>query len=367
MKKMMSLLCIAAMVLGLAACGSSQETTTQATQEAAVTTQAPATEAPVTEAPATEAPTTEAPTTEAPATEAPATEAPTTEEPTTAAPGKLPIAGIDAENYPWIDGSTANHPLLARIYREICGVDQETSETMVSFNLNSTGSIWVNMLTDKEGLYTPDLWIVYEAPEDVKEQYKDDFDDFEIEPLGRDGLVFMVNVNNTVNDLSVQQLYDIYTGKLTDWSEVGGEPGEIKPFQRNEDSGSQTLFMKLLMKGDKPMDPPLDLKVGTMGGLIDSVAAFDGSGSAIGFSVYYYANLMHANPALKLISVDGVEPTNKSIESAQYPLTNDFYVVIRKSEPADSPVRALRDWLLSDEGRAILEDENYVWAREGLQ
>jgi ABC-type phosphate transport system, periplasmic component len=380
MKKIISLLLIAAMALSLAACGGNKETEAASTTEAAGTeapaTQAPVTEAPTTEAPTTEAPATEAPTTEAPATEAPATEAPTTEAPTTEAPatepdttkaaGELPIKGIDAENWPWIDGSTANHPLLARIYREICGVDKETSETMVSFNLNSTGSIWEAMLTDKEGSYTPDLWIVYEAPEDVKERYKDDFDDFEIEPLGRDGLVFMVNVNNTVNDLSVQQLYDIYTGKLTDWSEVGGEPGEIKPFQRNEDSGSQTLFMKLLMKGDQPMEPPTELKVGTMGGLIDQVAAFDGSGSAIGFSVYYYANLMHANPALKLISVDGVEPTNKSIESAQYPLTNDFYVVIRKSEPADSPVRALRDWLLSPAGRAILEDENYVWAREGM-
>ena len=337
MKKMISLLCAAAMVLSLAACSSTPETTTEVSTEAAVTTEAK-TEAPATEAPATEAPATEAPTTAAPTSEAPTTEAPTTEAATKAV-GELPIKGIDAENYPWIDGS---------------------------INLNSTGSIWEDMLTDKTGEYTPDLWIVYEAPEDVKERYKDDFDDFEIEPLGRDGLVFMVNVNNKVENLSVQQLYDIYTGKLTDWSEVGGEPGEIKPFQRNEDSGSQTLFMKLLMKGDQPMEPPTDLRVGTMGGLIDQVAAFDGSGSAIGFSVYYYANLMHANPALKLISVDGVEPTNKSIESAQYPLTNDFYVVIRKSEPADSPVRALRDWLLSPEGRAILEDENYVWAREGL-
>ena len=372
MKKWISLLCAAAMALSLTACGSSEPKTTAAPQETEATTEAPATETPTTEAPATEAttteaPTTEAPTTEAPTTEAPTTEAPTTEEAATRAPGELPIAGIDAEHYPWIDGSTANHPLLARIYREICGVDQETSESMVSFNLNSTGSIWEAMLNDKEGEYTPDLWIVYEAPEDIKEQYKDDFDAFEIEPLGRDGLVFMVNVDNKVDDLSVQQLYDIYTGKITDWSEVGGEAGEIKPFQRNEDSGSQTLFMKLLMKGEKPMDPPTDLRVGTMGGLIDSVAAFDGSGGAIGYSVYYYANLMHANPSLKLISVDGVEPSNESIEKAQYPLTNDFYVVIRKSEPADSPVRALRDWLLTDEGRAILEDENYVWARTGLE
>jgi len=276
----------------------------------------------------------------------------------------LPIAGIDAEHYPYLDGSTANHPLLARIYAEICGLPLEEASSLVAFDLGSTGSIWQNMLSGYAG--APDLLIVYEPPEDVKEQYATALELFEIDPLGRDGLVFMVNAQNPVESLTVQQLHDIYTAELTDWGEVGGDAGAIRPFQRNADSGSQTLFMKLLMQGEQPMDPPTELFQATMGGLIDAVAAFDGSGGAIGYSVYYYANLMHANPALKLIAVDGVEPTNETIGDKTYPLTNDFYVVIRADTPADSPVRALRDWLLSEEGRRILEEENYVWARRGL-
>ncbi len=280
------------------------------------------------------------------------------------------IPGIDAENYPYIDGSTANHPLLARIYQEICHVDRETAESFVDFDLGSTGSIWENILEPEKHGYEsgkrPDLLIVYEAPEDVKEMYADVMDHFEIEPLGRDGLVFLANAANPVESLTTEQLYGIYTDKIHNWSEVGGNDEAIVPFQRNEDSGSQTLFMKLLMKGEKPMDPPKELQVGTMGGLIDSVAAFDGSGSALGYSVYYYANLMYGNPNLKLLSVDGVAPSNKSIETGEYPLTNDFYVVIRADEPEDSPVRALRDWLLTDEGRALLEAENYVWARGNM-
>lgn len=285
---------------------------------------------------------------------------------TPAGNSSLPISGIDGENYPWIDGSTANHPLLARIYREVCGVDQERSETMVNFDLGSTGNIWQKMLLDIEGERTPDLWIVYEAPEDVKERFKDYFKYYEIEPLGRDALVFMVNVQNPVENLSVQQLYDIYTDKISNWKEVGGKDEPIIAFQRNEDSGSQTLFMKLLMKGEDPMTPPMNQRIETMGGLIDQVAAYDGQGSSLGFSVYFYATLMHSNPNLKLLSVDGVAPGKESIQAAQYPLVNDFYVVIRKSEPADSPVRALRDWLLSEEGRRILEEEQYIWARDGL-
>jgi phosphate transport system substrate-binding protein len=278
------------------------------------------------------------------------------------------IDGYDAGHYPYIDGSTANHPLLARIYQEICGVDRETAETMMPFNLGSTGSIWREMLYSYEVPYDdyPALYVVYEPPVDVKQEFEDQFENYEIDPLGRDGLVFMVNAENPVESLTVDQLYGIYTGQITNWKEVGGNDEEIKPFQRNEDSGSQTLFMKLLMKGEEPMDPPKDLREDTMGGLIDSVAAFDGSGSAIGYSVYYYANLMHSNPSLKLISVDGVAPTNDSIESAEYPLTNDFYIAIRAAEPEDSPVRALRDAMLTEAGKQLLESENYVWARQGL-
>ena len=327
-----------------------------------------------TEAPAADTPaqSTEAGSTAQPATTAPADKestSPDVTEGTSASVWVPTIEGYDAEHYPYIDGSTANHPLLARIYQEICGVDRETAENLVPFNLGSTGSIWWQMLYNPEIPYDnlPALYVVYEPPEDIKEEYEDRFEAYEIDPLGRDGLVFMVNVNNPVESLTVDELYGIYTGKITNWKEVGGNDEEIRPFQRNADSGSQTLFMKLLMHGEQPMDPLSELKVDTMGGLIDQVAAYDGSGSAIGFSVYYYANLMHANPSLKLISVNGVAPTNESIESAEYPLTNDFYVAIRTAEPADSPVRALRDFLLTDAGRRLLEEENYVWARQGLE
>jgi phosphate transport system substrate-binding protein len=169
-----------------------------------------------------------------------------------------------------------------------------------------------------------------------------------------------VNTKNPVENLIREQLIGIYTGAISNWSEVGGEEGDVKAFQRNQESGSQTLFLGLLMKDIEPMEPPKELRPGTMGELIDAVAAYDGTGGAIGFSVYYYANLMYENPNLKLLSVDGIAPAADSIGSMEYPLVNDFYAVIRKTEPADSPARLMRDWLLSDEGRQRMLDENYV-------
>lgn len=269
--------------------------------------------------------------------------------------GALP--GVDAGNYPRVDGSTANMPLMARLYSEICGVPLKDAEALISAS-GGTGQVWRNMLYGGA-----DLLLVYEAPEGVKEDIAREGLKLEISPLGRDGLVFIVNKSNPVDNLTAEQLRDIYTGKIIDWAEVGGSAGPISPFQRNEESGSQTLFLKLLMGGAEPMTPPVELVSGSMGGLIEAVAEYDGSGGAIGYSVYYYASLMYANPDLKLLSVDGAAPSAESIKSGKYPLINDFYAVIRADETQNSPARLLRDWLLTDKGSELLAKDNYIPVR----
>ena len=273
------------------------------------------------------------------------------------AEGALP--GVNAENYPLVDGSTANLPLLAEIYSQVCGVALEEAETMVSVS-GGTGAVWRNLMNQGA-----DLLVVYEAPEQIQKELEDPQyrDAFEITPFGLDGLVFLVNAQNPVDGLSRQQLIDIYTGTLTDWGEVGGTPGPIAAFQRNEESGSQTLFRKLLMQEVEPMEPPTELRPGMMGELIDAVAEYDGSGGAIGFSVYYYAQQMYTNPNLKLLAVDGVEPTASTIGDGSYPLVNAFYLVLPRDAPGDSPARLLRDWLLTDAGSALLGKAGYVPAQ----
>ena len=276
---------------------------------------------------------------------------------------KLTIDGYDKDTYPRLDGSLANEPLLLRMMEDLTGADADTAEVYLADSFESGGTLtsWGKLLYKDM-----DLIISYEPPQEIKDQYTTEFDQLEIDPLGRDGLVFIVNVNNPIESLTVDQIRDIYTGKITDWSEVGGEPGKIRAFQRNSTSGSQTLLNKLVMNGETPMEPEQDMLVTTMGTLIESVASFDGTGSAIGFSVYYYADKMKADPNLKMIRVNDVAPSNASIEDGTYPLVNDFYMAIRASEAQDSPVRKLRDWMLSDNGKELLEEEGYVWARNGM-
>lgn len=263
------------------------------------------------------------------------------------------IEGITAANYPIVDGSTATMPLMAALYSELIGVSLEEAETFVE--VSTTSPSWRNLINARV-----DLLIVYEAPKTVQDEIDSSGVELEITPIGRDGLVFLANTENKVNNLTQEQIKDIYTGKITNWSSVGGNDSEIIPFQRDKESGSQTLFEKLLLKGTEPMEAPTELRPLSMGGLIDGVAYYDGSGGAIGYSVFYYAKEMYSKPNLKLLEVDGVAPSVKTIGNGTYPLVNNFYAVIRKSEDVNSPTRLIYNLLISDAGAGIVEKTGYA-------
>ena len=180
--------------------------------------------------------------------------------------------------------------------------------------------------------------------------------------IGRDALVFIVNEENPVQSLTQQQLRDIYAGRITSWKDVGGADSPIVAFQRGVDSGSQTLFKKLLIdKGDgQLMAAPTELAPADMGGLVDSIAEYNNSANAIGFSVYYYIDQMYSQPGLRLLRVDGVMPSNDTLADGSYPLCNDFYAVIRPDAAADSPERQLYDWLDTEAGQACIKKAGYV-------
>ena len=175
-----------------------------------------------------------------------------------------------------------------------------------------------------------------------------------------DGIAMIVNPENPVSDLTVEQIADIYTGKITNWKDVGGKDQEIVAFQRGEDSGSQTLFKKLLIQGGELMTPPSELAPAAMGELVDSIADYSNSANAIGFSVYYYIDQMYSKPGLRLLAVDGVTPSNDTLADGSYPLCNDFYAVIHPDAAADSPERRLYDWLDTDAGQDCIKKSGYV-------
>ena len=260
---------------------------------------------------------------------------------------------LAVEDYPAMDGSTANLPMMAEVMSEVCGISLEDAENLTG--CSKTSNAWYNITNGMA-----DILLVYEAAEETKAGVETSGVELEITPLGRDALVFINNEKNPVNNLSQQQLVDIYTGRITNWKEVGGEDQDIIAYQRKETSGSQSLFLKLLMQGQQPMEAPQELKPSAMDMLIDELARYNNEGNALGYSVFYYASYMYQQPGLKMLAVDGVMPSDTTIVDGSYPLLNEYYVVIRANEPSDSPARQLRDWLLSEEGKAAIEKAGYI-------
>lgn len=183
---------------------------------------------------------------------------------------------------------------------------------------------------------------------------------FETLPIGKDALVFLVNRDNPVDNITTEQVQKIFSGEYTNWSQLGGSDEPIRAFQRGIGSGSQALMDKLVMK-DLPMAEPAKVQViESMGGLVDAVANFVGGPTGIGYNVFYYVTEMRTNEHIKLLSIDGVKPSYETIQSGDYPFVSEFYSVIRQSEPSGSPARALHEWMLRDEAQNLMVRENYV-------
>ena len=182
---------------------------------------------------------------------------------------------------------------------------------------------------------------------------------YELTPFCKDAFVFYVNAKNPVDNLTTEQIRGIYSGKITDWKEVGApQSTKIIPFQRNEGSGSQTTLQKFM--GDTPIMPPLkEDRLGGMGEIINDTANYRNYKAALGFSFRYYSTEMLRNNQIRLLSIDGVVPTVENIRNGSYPLVATAYMVTKDS-PRPANVRKIVDFMLSPEGQKLVEETGYI-------
>lgn len=260
---------------------------------------------------------------------------------------------LSENDFPRMNGSTATIPLGEAIAAVIMGKDRTDCEQYVQFT--GTSDAYVQLVDGNT-----DFLVVYEPSESTKEYIKKSGVDLEFVPIGRDALVFLVNIQNPVNGVTTQQIKDIYSGKITNWQDIGGTNSIIKPYQRNATAGSQALMAKLVMKDTPFMQGPETYLEDTMEGLVTAISAYNNGEFAIGYNVYYYVTKMKGDENIKILDVDGISPGNETIAGGQYPFINDFYAVIRKDAAKDSPQRKLFEWIQSAEGKALVDVEGYV-------
>lgn len=257
-----------------------------------------------------------------------------------------------SSDYPRLDGATAAYPVYGAVAQELYkGLDEQTVSQYV--DCTTTNEAYTRLIYGET-----DIFFGAQPSKGQLQAAADKGVALDMTPIAREAFVFIVNADNPVSGLTLAQIQDIYQKKITNWSEVGGRDEKIMPFQRPEDSGSQTIMLAKVMDG-KPLPAPLREEYSSfMGGLVIGVAEYRNYASAIGYSFRYFATGMMQNPDIKLLAIDGVEPIVENIRSGAYPFTIDVYAVTAGTRNENAG--KLIGWLVSDEGQALIEKCGYV-------
>lgn len=263
------------------------------------------------------------------------------------------LEAILRDNLPKMDGSTSTIPLEGGILAALFDISQEDAEAGIVHS-TTYGSF--------DNLMEGNCDIIFSTPLSQAQYDTAQANNITLEvvPIVYEGFVFVVNASNPVDTLTQQQLRDIYSGKITNWKEVGGNDAEIVAYQRNETSGSQN-YMTAFMGNTKLMEPVTDFIPASMVGLMDAIATYDNAENAIGYSVYAYAADMYGNGnEIKFIKVDGVEPTKATMASKEYPLLNYNYAIYDKSKENSTTVDELVEWILTYKGQIAMANAGYI-------
>lgn len=253
---------------------------------------------------------------------------------------------------PRIDCAYALYPIGAAAYQAL-----STETNKISINSVSSPRAYAD-LTGHFPMYASDLILALAPSEaDIKAAAEKELA-FELTPIAKDAFVFIVPITNPIEGLTSEQIRGIYSGKITSWRELGVDLDvRLMPYQRNERSGSQTALERLM--GETPIMPPIkEDRLGGMGGIISATADYRNYPGAIGFTFRYYANELVRDKRIKLLKIDGIDPTVENIRSGRYPFVETAYAITVSERKGN--VKRFIDFLVSPVGQLLIEKTGYV-------
>lgn len=171
-------------------------------------------------------------------------------------------------------------------------------------------------------------------------------------PVARDGITLYVNDGNPVSELSLDQIKAIYLGEITNWKVLGGPDTKIILYGRENSSGTYVYFRDNVLKGAD--FSPLTQ---TLPGTAAVVNAVSKDKNGIGYGGAAYAKGIKVVKVRKDASSPAYVPTIETIKAGEYPISRYLYMYTR-SKPAGD-MKKFIDWVLSDEGQAIVSLVGY--------
>ena len=168
-----------------------------------------------------------------------------------------------------------------------------------------------------------------------------------------DGIAVVTDTANTATNLTTQQLKDIYTGKITNWSEVGGADQNIVVIGRESGSGTRDAFEEILDIADQCQLAQTLNETGAV------AAAVQSTPGAIG-----YISLDALNDKVKALQLDGVAPSEETVKDGSYTLQRPF-VMATKGEISEqsAQVQAVFEFINSDAGQEVISSVGLVSAK----
>jgi len=257
------------------------------------------------------------------------------------------------ENFPRLDGSLAVEPFGEALASVLIGQSRAEGKTLIQFH--KTDPAYHNLVDG-----AADLLLAAEPSQDACNYRDQHGQHWRMEPIAQEALVFVVNAANPVDNLSAQQIREIYAGQITNWSQVGGMQTVMQACQRPKGSGSQSIMEKVVMDGLSLMEPANLEYVLTDDGFQPALRAWDNQANMLYYTTYYAASRLSTADGWKILSVDGVTPNETTIRAGEYPFLSSYYAVMDSSMPANAPASILFSWLLSQEGQDLLSQEGYL-------
>ncbi|HDP36694.1 MAG TPA: phosphate ABC transporter substrate-binding protein [Candidatus Atribacteria bacterium] len=166
--------------------------------------------------------------------------------------------------------------------------------------------------------------------------------------VAMDGIAVIVHSSNPIQGLNMEQIKDIYTGKLTNWKELGGRDQKIVVVSRDSASGTFETFNEIVLKGEKVI--PEALAQASNKTVATIVATTKG---AIG-----YVGLGYLSETIKALPVNGIAPERETVGSGKYPISRPLYMYTNGAP--QEVAKDFIDFIWSEEGQKIVEEQGFV-------
>lgn len=172
--------------------------------------------------------------------------------------------------------------------------------------------------------------------------------------VGRDGIAIGVNKNNPIESITLEQLKDIFTGKITNWKEIGGNDEKIVVMSRESNSGTYVFFKEFVLQDEEYASSALLMPSNQA-----IVEGLKQDTSGIG-----YIGLAYANDEIKVVPVkkddssEGVLPSLETINAGDYPVSRPLFLYTA-GEP-EGVVKLYMDFIMGQEGQSIVEEIGFI-------